>query len=747
MLYHAVSNCDLDVCLKSKDEYRPFPAYGDRAAWTGLPGEIKDYYLATAESLIARSQTCGENAGQGGSSGENAGQGGSSGVETARTAFTPLIPALNATLYIEFMRDGNRSRYESAYFTRRSNLVALLLAECVRGDGALLDYIIDIIWAICEESSWVIPAHNNQSGTAPRSLPDVEAPIYIDLFSAETGSALSWVYYFLGDAIGAKAPLVKRRIELEITRRILDPYLYDDSFGWKGLANGDPVNNWNPWINSNVLVAWLVIEPDAARRKEGVLRAARSTQCFLDFYYPDGGCDEGPSYFNVAGASLFDWLEEIGYATGGAVNIYHEPLIANIAKYIYRAHIGANRFVNFADAPSRVSVATGLLSRVGRAIGDDTLVNFSAYMARGGFAQKEYVNGHNTLHRLMKNIFGYAADGGGIEGVGDGGKEYVGSETEGGEEGGTEGAESGTEGAGDETLSRTEGAGDETLSRTEGGVENAEVDADDGGKISGGGVEDGAKISGGRVKDMQYAAPRDHFFEGIQVMTARNASGGGDGIFVAMKGGNNAESHNHNDVGNFILYAGNEPVIIDAGVETYTKETFGPERYSIWTMTSGYHNVPEINGREQSPGTEFGAGGVTYEDAGDYKKLTMDIAGAYPKEAEIIKYQREFIFGGGALIITDSFSLREATEPVKMNLLCLDAPETGDGKILFGKSAAMSFDKNYFTAGIEKIELKDKTIRGDWERGALYRVTLTAKKTEISGSYRLTFHSSSNAPV
>jgi len=209
MLYQAVRSIDLKAALKTAEVYRPFPAYGDRAAWTALPAEIGAYYRGAAKGL-ARSE---------------------------------LLPKLTATRYLDFARDGNRSRYEELYFPRRSSLVALTLAECIAGDGKLIDDIIDVAWGICEETSWVIPAHNNQSGTPPRTLPDIEAPVYIDLFSAETGSALTWTYYFLADAIAERAPLAKRRIEIEMKRRILDPYLDDDSFGWKGLAHGDPVNN------------------------------------------------------------------------------------------------------------------------------------------------------------------------------------------------------------------------------------------------------------------------------------------------------------------------------------------------------------------------------------------------------------------------------------------------------------------------------------------------------------------------
>ena len=78
--------------------------------------------------------------------------------------------------------------------------------------------------------------------------------------------------------------------------------------------------------------------------------------------------------------------------------------------------------------------------------------------------------------------------------------------------------------------------------------------------------------------------PRDVWMDEIEVMTARDKAGSSDGLFVAVKGGHNEESHNHNDIGNFVVYINGDPVIIDAGVETYTANTFGPEGYTNSTM-------------------------------------------------------------------------------------------------------------------------------------------------------------------
>ncbi len=87
----------------------------------------------------------------------------------------------------------------------------------------------------------------------------------------------------------------------------------------------------------------------------------------------------------------------------------------------------------------------------------------------------------------------------------------------------------------------------------------------------------------------------------------RSSEGSAEGLYLAAQGGHNAESHNHNDVGNFIVYADGEPAIIDVGVETYTAKTFSAQRYEIWTMQSAYHNLPTVNGVMQGAGRQFEA--------------------------------------------------------------------------------------------------------------------------------------------
>ena len=211
-------------------------------------------------------------------------------------------------------------------------------------------------------------------------------------------------------------------------------------------------------------------------------------------------------------------------------------------------------------------------------------------------------------------------------------------------------------------------------------------------------------------------------------MTARRGR-----FFVAMKGGTNGESHNHNDVGNFIIYADNSPLIIDAGVGEYTSATFGKDRYSIWTMQSAYHNLPLINGVMQKDGRQYAAK-VISRKAGT---LTLDIAGAYPEEAAVAEWKRTVSVKADGVEVTEDYRLREWREPTRLMLLTTIRPEANGGRITIGNHA-ITFDASRLSASVEDISDKtDSVIRNMW--GAqMYRVVLTTTGQPTAGKITYT---------
>ena len=173
------------------------------------------------------------------------------------------IPQPKYTAYRRFIKDGDREEYEAPYFARRAKLSALAFRAFLGVETGLplKTLIEDYIWAICEETNWVLPAHEGRP---------------IDLFSAETAFLLAQTVALLGDQLDAE---VAHRIYAEVDRRVLEPYLrWHYSMWW--YQGG---NNWNGVCNSSVASAFLLLERDPRRVAEALAIAFSGLQTFLDY--------------------------------------------------------------------------------------------------------------------------------------------------------------------------------------------------------------------------------------------------------------------------------------------------------------------------------------------------------------------------------------------------------------------------------------------------------------------------------
>ncbi len=133
-------------------------------------------------------------------------------------------------------------------------------------------------------------------------------------------------------------------------------------------------------------------------------------------------------------------------------------------------------------------------------------------------------------------------------------------------------------------------------------------------------------------------------------------------LAVALKGGHNAEEHNHNDVGSYVVVLGDETLLIDPGAEVYTRRTFSPQRYESNLLNSYGHPVPRVAGQLQRKGREA-CGRVVYtEFTDDLDTVTFDMKSAY-EVAALHKLERTFTYsrrGDGSFTVTDEVEFSEA---------------------------------------------------------------------------------------
>lgn len=586
MIYELVRNYQGNF-----NPFCPYAAAGKRESWESLDASLKEKWVKLGESF--------------------------------RNMEYPLLTAVS---YMDFCNIGDRAGYEKGYFARRRMLYALVMAECVEGRKRFLNQIVDGIIAICEESGWQLPAHNHYGTGVHYKLPDITNPV-MDLFACETAAGLAMTAYLLKEELDGISPFICERIHYEIRQRILIPYLKHDFF-WKGKP-GQKVNNWTAWCTQNTLIALLSMELPQDTIRQIMEQAARSLDIFLDSYGQDGCCNEGASYYRVAGLCLFNALEVMNFVTDNALEaVYRDEKIRNIAPYILNVHIADEYYANYADCAPTCEKAGAREYLFAKRVGNINMMRFAA---------KDFKENKNTvLPRQSENLFYY--------------------------------------------LQST--------------FTSAEIYAFD---------------TAGEIEKP------DIYYESVGLFLARDSEN-----FLAVKAGGNDDSHNHNDTGSLIFYKKGKPVLIDVGVETYSRKTFSPQRYEIWTMQSAYHNVLTFGNVMQNAGREYHAEVLEVMLEPDFAEIEMELSGCYP-EGSVKSYRRtvEFV-KDKSLRVRDLFS--PFTEVTYLSLMTAEKPVWKDNMLSVGELAGLHFNSGT-RAEVEEIQLTDVKLKKEWG-DTLYRTKI-----------------------
>ena len=188
----------------------------------------------------------------------------------------------------------------------------------------------------------------------------------------------------------------------------------------------------------------------------------------------------------------------------------------------------------------------------------------------------------------------------------------------------------------------------------------------------------------------------------------------------AVKGGDNGDSHNHNDVSSITLYKDGEPVLIDIGVEEYTAKTFSDRRYEIWTMRSVYHNTLNFGDLEQRNGREYSSENMEVAFGRDVR-VSMDIEGAFADE-RVLSYERSLCFGDYGLVVSE---IADTSLDRILTLMTCEPVVDNGGVLAVGKRARVGFSVAPTLVETEEYPIDDAKLDIAWGKGSkLYRTRI-----------------------
>jgi len=241
------------------------------------------------------------------------------------------IPALLRSHFRDFRRTGGRSRYDPARGKRQMQ-IKLAAAACYFGIDRM-EYLQDLLWAECEDTWWISPAHEHHSDL-------------LDLRSTMSACEYATILAMLADRMERE---VRDRVASEIRTRVLETFLDPrrQHYWWKTGSN-----NWNAVCHGGIAIAAMLLETDPDLLVPILLMVLRDLENFIDGFTDDGGCTEGPSYWRYG----FGWYVKLAAAlydfTGGRIDIMEGEKIDRICRSPLSVTIKPGAELTFADAHS-----------------------------------------------------------------------------------------------------------------------------------------------------------------------------------------------------------------------------------------------------------------------------------------------------------------------------------------------------------------------------------------------------------
>lgn len=516
---------------------------------------------------------------------------------------TPMLPY---HLFSEYQKSGNRESYQKPYYDRRGRLMVFaILAWHSKGACDYVNALQDIIWEICSEAFWCLPAHFlDVNGD------DLDFGSYsttIDLFASETAFALSEALELCCEYL---APNVIAMVDEQLYKRIFNPFLHNANLHRFETMR----NNWSGVCGGAVGACAIYRIKDTKILSAVLHRVDSSISLYISSFGRDGVCVEGVDYWSYGFGFYTAYADLLYKRTGGALDLLSDEKSEAIASSFSAFYLDGTATISFSDGSEGSGYRMGLLC-------------YLAKHCKGICVPPVECAAHvldDTCYRFclgVRDILWY----------------------------------------------------------------------------------DG-KVPHSTITGNTYFANAKYFIAHTGALA------------LAAKGGNNGESHNHNDCGSFIVAKNGVQLLCDLGAGLYDAAYFSDTRYDIFVNRSLSHNVAIIDNNEQKAGAQYSS----KNDIADENTFSTELSGCYESD-KIKSYLRNIKAENGNIVLEDTFSFTKACTVTEV----------------FVSRAPIMLENNcaYFARGTAELKLQfqsgtaslDETIYTDHHGNAAiaYRLLIT----------------------
>ncbi|MBQ3015902.1 MAG: heparinase II/III family protein [Clostridia bacterium] len=256
------------------------------------------------------------------------------------------IPSLKYTEFRLYALNGSRTEFQKPYYRRRVQVeTATILALIYPEEEKYLNYAMDMIFAICGEYSWCIPAH----------LPNIMTQVrkkHLDLFACETAYTLATIYTLLGDRLD---PLIKERIKYEVKAKVVDSFIERTDWAWATTNTA----NWAAVCAGSVGCTFMLLFPELFDEVKS--RIAFAMENYLRGFKDDGFCAEGTHYWHYGFGFFCSYAEMLRTFTNGEDDYFKREKVHAIATFIQKVYLSGIKSISFSDGGETCHYQIGLL--------------------------------------------------------------------------------------------------------------------------------------------------------------------------------------------------------------------------------------------------------------------------------------------------------------------------------------------------------------------------------------------------